>query len=327
MNCFMFYTISFIITIIFITVVLKLYFKLRIKPLKTYTCLIGKTVIITGANTGIGYVTAIDLAQRGAKVILGCRNEEKAQEAVKNIIKQTKNENVSYKILDLKSFQSVREFAKEINKNEDKIDILINNAGVGGVGNKLTEDGNQMTLQVNYLSHFLLTHLLIDKLKNGDKSRIINVSSVMARYANINVKNLNEYSANLHPVLGRLRLYANSKLCQIYFTIILAEKLKGTGICVNVLHPGSVQTNIFRKIPYEIFVNIISRIFFKTPEEGARTSIFLATSKLIDYISGKLFDNCSQIEFYKSARDKILGAEIWNKSEELVSLEQDEKIF
>ncbi|XP_022915057.2 retinol dehydrogenase 14-like [Onthophagus taurus] len=306
----------------------KIYLKLRTKKTDSYTCLNGKTAIVTGANTGIGYVTALDFACRGARVILGCRNKEKAEEACEKIKKETGNDNVVYKLLNMTSLQSVRDFAKDINENEDRLDILVNNAGAGGLGNHVTEDGLQITIQVNHLSGFLLTHLLIEKLKKSAPSRIVNVSSIGAKFAKINIDALNMFPQDVGPARADTRLYGVSKLCNIYFTTELAKKLDGSGVTVNALHPGAVLTDIFRRMPklMKTIVMAFAKPYFKTPEEGARTSIHVATSRSVQHITGQLFDNCQQIELYDSAKDAEIAKKLWTKSEELVKLKREEKI-
>ncbi|RZC35280.1 adh short domain containing protein [Asbolus verrucosus] len=179
---------------------------------RSQTCLVGKTAIVTGANTGnsffflllnlkmlikagIGYETALDFAKRGARVILACRDEQKAQVARTSIIRETGNSNIVVKIINLASFDSVRAFVKDINANESRLDILVNNAGAGGIGDKRSKDGHQLLMQINYYSSFLLTNLLLDLLKKSAPSRVINVSSIFAKYATeFDLAAINEFS-------------------------------------------------------------------------------------------------------------------------------------
>jgi NAD(P)-dependent dehydrogenase (short-subunit alcohol dehydrogenase family) len=139
----------------------KIYLKLTTKWARSPTCLLGKTVIVTGSNIGIGFYTAVDFAKRGARVILACRDYKKGESAREEIIKRTDNPNVFLKIVDMSSFESVRAFAQEINKTEDRLDILVNNAGMAIVDDEKTKDGHLMAMQVNYFSLFLLTNLLL----------------------------------------------------------------------------------------------------------------------------------------------------------------------
>ncbi|GJQ85484.1 hypothetical protein Trydic_g23074 [Trypoxylus dichotomus] len=294
----------------------------------SYVCLIDKTVIVTGANTGIGYYAALDFATRGARVILACRNEYKAQNAQKRIVKITKNPNVVYKLVDMTCLSSVRAFAKEINETEERIDILVNNAGAAGLGNHLTKDELQITLQVNHISPFLLTHLLIGKIKKSAPSRIVNVSSIMANFSNLQIDKINKYPTTISRTRADQLMYANTKLANILFTLELATKLKETGVTVNVLHPGAVNTEIFRRVQgvYKIATNMLANLYFRTAEEGAQTTIYLAISEKVEGVTGKLFENCSEIDLYRKARDPELAKTLWEVSQELAKLTEDEKI-
>ncbi|KAI4461688.1 phosphatidylinositol-glycan biosynthesis class f protein-related [Holotrichia oblita] len=278
---------------------------------------------------GIGFYTALDFAARGARVILACRNERKAQNAQNKIIQLTKNPNVVYKLIDMTSLSSVRDFAQDINETEDRVDILVNNAGAGGLGDHYTSDGLQITLQVNHISNFLLTHLLIDKIKKSAPSRIVNVSSLLANFSNLKIDEVNKFPSKITHALSDLQLYANSKLANILFTIELSTKLKGTGVTVHALHPGAVNTEIYRRIPpiFKIGADIIIGLYFKTAEEGAQTTIYAAVSEQLDGVTGKLFDNCTEIPMYHKARDSNLAQALWKVSEELAKLGEDEKIL
>lgn len=198
---------------------------------------------------------------RGARVILACRNKDLAEEARDKIIKQSKNTNVTVKILDLSSFKSVRNFAKDFNATENSLDILVNNAGVYWFGNDLTEDGLHVTMQVNHYSHFLLTILLLEKLKNSAPSRVVNVSSLGAKFSKMTLENMDQYWKGNFP---DSIMYANSKLCNILFTRELAERLRGTGVNVYALHPGAIYTELSRNIfgVVRTIFKSITRLFF-----------------------------------------------------------------
>lgn len=188
---------------------------------------VGKTVVITGGNTGIGKETARIVAWRKARVIIGCRNITKGLQAAAEIIENTGNRNVEVKKLDLSSFKSVRKFAEEINEEEDRVDVLINNAGYFGPYLS-TVDGLENTIQVNYLSHFLLSHLLLDKLKACSPSRIVNVSS--QQHAKVSQIDINKVLSQKKEDYGVFKVYSNSKLCQLLSTIEMSKRLKGTVI-------------------------------------------------------------------------------------------------
>ena len=186
---------------------------------------LGKTAIVTGANTGIGKETALDFAKRGARVILACRDEEKAKDAARDIITETGSDKVVVRIVDLASFESVRAFAKLINETEERLDILVNNAGLDG-SYRVTKDGYELIFQVNYISHFLLTLLLMEKLKKSAPSRIVNVSSLMheTRYADLQ---LDDFTLSKEKFVKIKSRYSQSKLAQVVFTRELSKRLEG----------------------------------------------------------------------------------------------------
>ena len=202
----------------------------------------GKTVIVTGANTGIGKDTAVDLARRGARVILACRSAEKGEEAVVEVRARSGNDKVVFRRLDLASLESVRQFASSILEEEPTIDILINNAGVMACPYSKTEDGFEMQFGVNHLAHFLLTNLLLDRLKEAPTARIVNVSSDAYTYA----KGINFDDLNSEKSYSPLVAYSQSKLANILFTRSLAKRLAGTSVIANCLHPGVIRTELGR---------------------------------------------------------------------------------
>ena len=202
----------------------------------------GKTVIITGANTGIGKETAVDLARRGARVILACRSAEKGEEAVVEVRARSGNDKVVFQILDLASLESVRQFASAVLEEEPTIDILINNAGVMACPYSKTEDGFEMQFGVNHLAHFLLTNLLLDRLKESSTARIVTVTSIAYRL----VKRIKFDDLNSEKSYSPLVAYGQSKLANILFTRSLAKRLAGTSVIANCLHPGVIRTELGR---------------------------------------------------------------------------------
>ena len=209
---------------------------------KSKAAMIGKTVVITGANTGIGKETALDLAKRNAKVILACRDPEKGRRAVSDIIKKSGNPNVVFRRLDLASFNSIRNFAFEILSEETTIDVLINNAGVMQCPYWKTVDGNEMHFGVNHLGHFLLTNLLLERLMQAPDARIVVVSSRF--YERINGIKFDDI--NSEKSYNPSEAYAQSKLANILFTRALAKRLEETSVTVNCLHPGVIRTELGR---------------------------------------------------------------------------------
>jgi NAD(P)-dependent dehydrogenase (short-subunit alcohol dehydrogenase family) len=310
--------------ILIVLIGLKLYLKLTTGVCRSKKRLDGKTVIVTGANTGIGKETARDLAQRGAKVILGCRDLERGKKACDEIIASTDNTKVEVQHLDLSSLASVRKFANNIINTEPHLDVLINNAGVSKVGQELTGDGLLLDMQVNHFGPFLLTCLLVELLKRSSPSRIVIVASELHRLGTLDFDNLN--SVNIY---GVDRVYCNSKLANIVMSNELARKLKGTGVTVNSLHPGIVFSDIFRHFGPVIgpITNIFLRLFFKDVREGAQTSIYLAVSEDVEGVSGKYFIDCKEAGASKSTLDEGLAKKLWEKSEALVGLSLEEADF
>ncbi|ESO95165.1 hypothetical protein LOTGIDRAFT_189035 [Lottia gigantea] len=280
-----------------------------------------KTVIITGANTGIGYYTALDMANRNARVILACRNLEKAEHAKKNIIEETDNDNVIVKELDLSSMKSVRKFANEIIKEEKRLDILINNAGVVGLPKIITEDGLESMFATNHFGPFLLTNLLLDLIKKSCPSRIVNVSSIASKMGRIELDNLRS-----EKYFNQRRIYFDSKLANILFTKELARRLKGHDVLVNCLHPGTIQTELLRNLsPFITYpLMFIGKFFFKNCEEGAQTTIYCAISEEIEDVTGKYFTDCyvDEQSLNKLAHDETLTTQLWDISEKYTGLSQ-----
>ncbi|KAL7673520.1 hypothetical protein ACOME3_008375 [Neoechinorhynchus agilis] len=279
------------------------------------TRLDGKTVVITGANVGIGFETAKSLAPRGCKVIMACRNEEKASKALDELKKEFPNADLSYKIMDLNSLQSVKRCGEEISKENEKIDILINNAGIM-TKPELTKDGFDIHFQANHLGHFLFTNLLLENIKKSEQGRIINVSSVAHKLGKPdwdhmkNVINSSWYG------------YGNAKLYNILFTNGLVKKLKGTNVTANSLHPGAVRSNFAYELESKssfwnrvmMFVRPIMKPFQKNSEEGAQTSIHLAICPELSKVTGKYFSDCKETNPSSAATNEHSIDELWTKS-------------
>ncbi|KAM6220411.1 retinol dehydrogenase 14 [Rhynchocyon petersi] len=289
----------------------------------------GKTVLITGANCGLGRATAAELLRLGARVIMGCRDRTRAEEAAGQLRSELSQAEGSrtypdagelvVKELDLASLRSVRAFCQEVLQEEPRLDVLINNAGIFQCPYMKTEDGFEMQFGVNHLGHFLLTNLLLGLLKSSAPSRIVVVSSKLYKYGDINFEDLNsEQSYN------KSFCYSRSKLANILFTRELARRLEGTNVTVNVLHPGIVRTNLGRHINIPLLVkplfNLVSWAFFKTPLEGAQTSVYLASSPEVEGVSGKYFGDCKEEELLPKATDESVARKLWDISEVMVGL-------
>ena len=291
---------------------------------KTTKRLDGKTVIVTGANTGIGKETVLDLARRGARVIMACRNLKKADKALKEITEKTGNKSIVVKHLDLSSLKSVRTFAEDIKTNESRLDILINNAGVFNLP-KLTrtEDGFETTMAANHLSHFLLTNLLLDLLKKSAPSRIVIVASRRHReWSNGPTAGFDFQNMNGEVFFDGIAAYGQSKLANILFTRELAKRLEGTGVTANSLHPGVIATDILRHFTAWQKLVLSAKLKYngKTIKEGAQTKIYLAVSEEVEGVTGLYFADCKEEEPSKYAQDDVTAKKLWEISAKLVNM-------
>ncbi|XP_055536762.1 retinol dehydrogenase 14-like [Wyeomyia smithii] len=303
----------------------KYYLHLTSGTIRSSRNIQGKTIIITGANAGIGKETARDLAKRGARIIMACRNMETAKQAQAEIIAETGNPNIIVKHVDLSSLSSVRKFAQDINATEAVIDVLIHNAGVSqAFDNRVTADGLDLTLATNCYGPFLLTHLLINLVKKSDQGRIIIVSSKLYQFTSVrkdlsNINPINYFS--LFPV----ELYNLSKFIEIMFTQEMARRLENTRITVNCLHPGVIDTGIWRNIPFPanwLFKPI--QMMLRTPEQGIRTTVFLTVSPEVENISGKYFRWCQLAKLNQRVQNKDIQQRLWEAAKTLVKLTDDD---
>lgn len=277
----------------------------------------GKTVLITGANTGIGKETARDLAKRGAHIIIACRDIEKGDAAMKEIIEQSGNSNITLKKLNLADTKSIREFAEQINKEQQQINILINNAGVMMCPYLKTEDGFELQFGVNHLGHFLLTYLLIDLIKRSGPARIINVSSSAHKMGKIQFDDLNSEKS-----YNSVKAYGQSKLANILFTRELARKLQGTDVSVFALHPGVVRTELARHLnALTRFGLSLLRPFTKSPENGAETSIYCAVAPGLEKETGEYFSDCDRTTGSSAARDDEVAKKLWEVSCQMLGID------
>ncbi|CRK91452.1 CLUMA_CG005121, isoform A [Clunio marinus] len=277
----------------------------------------GKTVIVTGSNSGIGKETVRDLAKRGCRIIMACRNLLSANQYRDEIANQTGNQNIVVMKLDLSSLQSVREFSRSFLEKESRLDVLIHNAGYANTFTKtVSVDGIELTMATNHYGPFLLTHLLIDILKKSAPSRIIVVASSWYRVWSPDIENLNPIDNN--PWL----LYYASKGCNIMFTMELAKRLQGTNVTANCLHPGVIDTGIWRNTHTLLKPGLfIWSKLMKNPVIGAQTTIYLATSEEVKDVSGKYFKDCKEDEPrpYITNPEKCLT--LWEESIKIVKLQ------
>lgn len=283
----------------------------------------GKTVVITGCNTGIGKIAAIDLSKRGAKIVMLCRSVDKAEAAADDIRKATEGEVVVHK-MDLASLESISNCADQLGNSLDKIDILINNAGVMMCPDLKTEDGFEMQIGTNHFGHFYLTNLLMPLMKKaGPGARIVNISSLAHESGSMQWDDINfektPYSAT--------EAYRQSKLANILFTKELARRGEGSGVTAYSLHPGVVATELWRYsgVTFGCVGSCIMgciRPLFKTPENGAQTTIFCAVDESIADHSGRYYSDCKEKRPRPQAENMEDAKRLWDLSEQLTGIGQ-----
>ncbi|GBM12753.1 Retinol dehydrogenase 11 [Araneus ventricosus] len=281
--------------------------------------LCGKTVIITGGSAGLGKETALDLAARGAKIILACRDVEKGKVAAVDIQKQVQNANTIVRHLDLASLSSIRRFAEGILMTEPYIHVLINNAGVAACPRLKTIEGFDMQFGVNYLGHFFLTNLLLERIKESAPARIINIGSIAHILGKIHFSDI-----HLERGYNSALAYCHSKLAAVLFTRELAKNLKGTGVTTYCVDPGPTNTGIFRNVfskvsciayPFSACKSVMS----KSPKKGVQTIIYCAVEGSIAEESGLYYCGCRKIQPSSRARNDVLAKRLWDFSENLIS--------
>ncbi|MGK4003917.1 SDR family oxidoreductase [Sorangium sp. So ce1036] len=275
----------------------------------------GKTVLITGANQGIGKAAAVELARKGAKLVLLCRNPEKARAAMADIQAASGNRDISLILADLSSLEETRRAAAELLDRHDRLDVLLNNAGVITTSRRLSADGHELTFATNHLGAFLLTKLLLDRLKASPSGRIVNVSSEAHRRGQIHFDDL-----QLTSNWSSFRAYCQSKLANILFTSELARRLDGTSVTANSLHPGVVASGFGRGEggAFALLVKLAG-FFMISPEKGAITSVYLCSSPEVAGVSGKYFDKCKERSPSVAAQSQGDAKRLWDLSEELTA--------
>ena len=279
-----------------------------------------KTAVITGGNSGVGFETAKVLARDGWRVVITGRDAKKLETAAKKIklvADNGKGGEVAVRIGDYASFESVRALAAELNK-EPKIDVLLNCVGISLNTRKVSRDGNDMMLQVNHLSHFLLTHLLLEKIKASAPARIINVSSRLHRQT----RSYGFEDFQFEHTFSTLGAYGRTKLYNLLFTFELAKRLKGTGVTVNAMHPGVLATNIGDFEGILAFIWWLSKFFQKPQILASKVPVFLATSPRLEGVSGKYYaTGLHQITPSRLARNEQAAQRLWTMSAELTGLD------
>ncbi|WP_420572742.1 SDR family oxidoreductase [Kordia sp.] len=278
--------------------------------------LANKTVLITGATSGIGLASSKALAKMGAELYLIGRNSKKGEKIIKEIKSETGNQSIYLIVGDLSSLTEVVKIAETFLSYNKPLHILLNNAGVFNTIRKLTIDGYEEMFAVNYLSHFLLTNLLLERIKSTDSARIVNVASG----AHMLVKKMNFEDLNFNNGFKSLKVYSHSKLANILFTYELTNKLKESSVTVNSVDPGEVGTNLGSQ--NGLFGKIISplmKLFLKSPEKGAKTSIYICASCEIKGVTGENFRNCKVKELKPWATNAETAKKLWDISERLIN--------
>ncbi len=276
----------------------------------------GKVVLITGGASGIGKAAAVALAGMGAKVVVTGRSQERGEGAVEEIRRESGNTEVSLLLADLSVQSEVRRLAEEFKSSQKRLDVLVNNVGLIESRRVETADGIEKTLAVNHLAPFLLTNLLLEMLEESAPSRIVTVSSSAEGFGKMDLEDLqSKRRYRAFPV------YSKTKLANIMFTYELAERLRGTGVTANCMHPGTVNTG-FASNGRSLFTLLfrVFKPFMRSPEEGADTLIYLAASSDVEGMSGRYLADRKVRSSSKQSYDEDLREKLWEKSEELTGL-------
>jgi retinol dehydrogenase 14 len=284
--------------------------------LRPRSLLTGKTVVVTGANSGIGKATATQLAKLGATVVMACRDREKGETALAEVKLASKNPYVRLMMLDLASQASVRQFANEFESRYRRLDVLINNAGAILAKREISPDGIVTMFAVNYLSHFLLTNLMLPRLVASAPSRVVNIASNLHFNGHLD---FNDIQGRKHYKSSRS--YADAKLAMVLFTYELARRLKVAGITVNCVHPGVVSTNLGRNDAGLLATIMYAATpFLSSPEEGAATPVYLASAPELSNVTGKYFVDKKPIVSSQESYDEDEAKKLWKVSAELTNL-------
>jgi NAD(P)-dependent dehydrogenase (short-subunit alcohol dehydrogenase family) len=277
----------------------------------------GKTVLITGATAGLGQVTALELAKMGATVVGIGRSPQKCADAASSLRSASGNANIEYLVADLSVQAQVRRVAEEFKQKYPQLHVLINNAGAYYQNRHVSADGIEMTFALNHLSYFLLTQLLLDRLKASAPARIVNVSSGAHTGGKINFDDL-----QLKRKYGGWSAYAQSKLANVLFTYELARHLEGTGVTATALHPGFVASNFAHNnfkgaagTAFKLLFKTITSLAAITPEEGAKTQIYLASSPQVEGVSGQYFVKQKAARSSLLSYDRAAAQRLWEISE------------
>ncbi|NNN07358.1 MAG: SDR family oxidoreductase [Elusimicrobia bacterium] len=273
-----------------------------------------KICLVTGATSGIGYEAALDLARRGATVVLTARDKARG-EAAREAILQATGAKAELLTCDLADLASVRAAAAEFKTRHDRLHVLLNNAGVWHRARRVTKDGLEETFQANHLGPFLLTTLLLDVLKASAPARIVNVSSALHYRGRLNWDDL-----QMEKRFDGTKAYSDSKLANVLFTRALAGRLTGTGVTVNAVHPGVIATSLSRDMP--AFIRALLPFVLSTPAKGAQPLVRLAAGADVEGVTGRYFDKLKEKKAAAFALDDTAAARLWKVSVELASADK-----
>jgi len=279
----------------------------------------GKICIVTGATSGIGRSTALGLARSGASLALVCRDPARAEVVVRAIRDETGSTAVEVFLADLASQAAIRRVADALLERHARIDLLVNNAGVVNLQRRVTEDGIEEVFAVNHLAYFLLTHLLLPRLRESAPARVVNVASDAHKF----VKGINFDDVGFGDGYKSMRVYGHSKLANLLFTFELARRLDGAGVTANCVHPGAVATGLGKN--NGTIANVLIRTlapFFRSPDKGAATTLHVATSPTLDGVTGRYFANCRETRSSPASHDRDAAQRLWDLSANLTGLDE-----
>lgn len=276
-----------------------------------------KTVLVTGATSGIGLEASVALARLGARIVMVGRDPKRTEAAVADVMARSGSREVSHLLCDFSSQAAIRDLAKAFLASHDRLHVLVNNAGGVNKKRRLTVDGIEATFAVNHLGYFLLTNLLRDLLVRSAPARVVTVASMGHRKGTLDFDDL-----GYERGFGTMRAYSRSKLANVLFTAELARRLEGTGVTSNSLHPGVVATNIWSGAPLwaKPLIQILYRPFFISAEEGAKAIVQLAASPELEGVTGKYFEEGRIVAPAPLAQDEALAKRLWSVSADLVGL-------
>jgi retinol dehydrogenase-14 len=276
----------------------------------------GKTMVVTGASSGIGLEASVKLARRGAEVVMVARDEKRGQAALADVKARSGSDLVSLLLCDFASQAATRKLADDLRTRLKRLDVLINNAGSVSSKRQLTSEGLEQTFAVNHLGYFLLTNLLLDLIVASAPARIVNVSSIGHRQGKMDFDDL-----HFERGYGIMKAYSRSKLGNVLFTNELARRLAGKGVTVNSLHPGAVATHIWSHAPAIARpILAIAKLFMISSEEGADRIVYLAADPEVAGKTGGYYEKNRLVHPSRLAQDKGVGEKLWDVSAQMVGL-------